>query len=285
MYLPIRLSKTRRAKSRNAQDHHGRWCHKFRFWRSEIGVCICSKKRTGWLTSSWDAMTPARRAWFECSTKLTNNLYTLHLLTVCWWCQQPSCWSAYRSAYYMYCIQTKPVNFGHGSNAVVLFALSPATGPTSLPAAFVAQGLTQPQRSWVFIPTFFGLAIAKLVNWTFQDRHHPQCRAFHASQVGVKPLKRWRIASRRPWSDVSRASQHAFLEMDLSHRRLMIQHRFPVTFTKAFYVPPSKPKVRSRGSIFPIAIKMEALCCALLKYHGEHEPKSWNLHLWVKEDR
>ena len=28
MYLPIRLSKTRRPKSRNAQDHHGRWCHK-----------------------------------------------------------------------------------------------------------------------------------------------------------------------------------------------------------------------------------------------------------------
>ena len=121
--------------------------------------------------------------------------------------------------------------------------------------------LTQPQRSWVFIPTSFGLAITKLVNWKFQDRHHPQCRAFHASQVGVKPLTRWRIASSRPWSDVSPASQHAFLEMDQSHRWWMIQHRFPVTFTKAFYVPRSKPKVRSRGSIFPIADKMETLCC------------------------
>ena len=52
-----------------------------------------------------------------------------------------------------------------------------------------------------------------------------------------------------------------FPGMDQSHRWWMIQHRFPVTFTKAFYVPRSKPKVRSRGSIFPIADKMETLCC------------------------
>ena len=119
------------------------------------------------------------------------------------------------------------------------------------------------------------------------DRHQ-LCPAF-------QPLKRSRRAWRIPWSGASIARhfyhvppgfQHACRQMrDLCHGWSMTQHRFLMTFTRVFYMPAGKPRVRHQDNIARISNQMAAWCCALLQWQKPKRPKTWNLHLWVKKGR